>query len=125
MNVILVNFILSGTEGIIKENLTENILKAAYYGDLDGLRRSVQECPEAVTFFDDFTGASALHYSAGLGNYSCVEFLLACPKIDVGQKDFEGNTALDYALRVGHNKVFEILADRVFPNRNIGTKLGL
>jgi ankyrin repeat protein len=100
-------------------------LQAAYYGDLEGLKRAVSEHPECVNFSDDFTGATALHFSAGLGNYSCVRYLLSVPGIDLSLTDNEGKTAIQYAIRSGHNEIFVLIADRVFPNRHVAAKLGL
>ena len=125
MNVYSINFIVRTPEGMKKEDLSESILEYAYYGDLDGLKRAILEYPDCINFSDDFTGATALHFSAGLGNYSCVNFLLSVPGIDVRQLDNDGKSAMDYAVRTGHNEIFKLLADRVFPNRHNGAKLGL
>ena len=102
--------------------ITEDILAAAYYGDLDGIKRAVEEAPDAVKFSDKFTGSTALHISASLGNYSCVEFLVNCSGIDLFQKDNDGNEALAYAYEIGHYAIADLLADRMFPNRHLGKK---
>jgi len=125
MNNYSIKFNVRAPRGLMKENLSESVLQSAYYGDLEGLKIAVSKHPECVNFSDDFTGATALHLSAGLGNYSCVKYLLSVPGIDLGLTDNEGKTAIHYAIRSGHNEIVVLIADRVFPSRHIAATLGL
>lgn len=116
----IVNFITNYPEGMRREDLSEDIITAAYYGDLDAIKRAVAECPQSVTFTDQSTGSTALHFSAGLGNYSCVEFLVGCSEIDLFQKDHKGDHALMRAFQIGHKAIITLLADRMYPERHSG-----
>ena len=123
MGAYLIKFEVKTPLGVMKDSSSESVLQAAYYGDLDGLKRAVLENPDCVKYSDDFTGATALHFSAGLGNYSCVKYLLSIPGVDLTATDNDGKTAMHYAIRSGHNEIFVLLADRYFPNRRLSTGL--
>lgn len=90
-----------------------NILKAAYYGDVEELRRALDEFPEAINVRDSFTGATALHIAAGIGNLSCVEVLAGREGIDAHAKDYEGKYAVDKALDIGHYVIADLISNNL------------
>lgn len=118
MALIEIDFIIDFPQGMKNKELIENILTAAYYGDLEALRRATVEYPQSINFTDKFSGGTALHISAGLGNYSCVEFLLKANGVDAFQKDNDGNDALARAYEIGHYAICDLLADKMYPHRH-------
>ena len=116
----ILEFQIEDYTGKAIEGLQKNIIKCAYLGDLDGIKSAVKEDPTSVTFVDSFTGCSALHISAGLGNYSCVEFIISCRHVDLFQTDKKGVQAIARAFEVGHYAIADLLADKMYPNRKKG-----
>jgi len=118
----VVNFtpVLPGSE---KKLLSKNnILVSAFYGDIDGLKKAIEEDPRCLDSVDSASGGTALHIASGVGSYSCVEYLITRTKIDLFAQDVLGNTALTRAAKLGHSAVFELLADKMYPNRHLEAK---
>lgn len=103
-----------------EQHLKHDILRAAYYGDLEEIKAAVKEYEYAVCLRDSFTGSTALHFSSGLGNYSCVEFLVTCKHIDLSAKDNSGHDALDKAFMIGHDAICDLLTARIYPYGEMG-----
>ncbi|OXT02740.1 hypothetical protein B7H23_07660 [Notoacmeibacter marinus] len=112
------NLVLDLSHLITNRGVVENnILEAAHYGDLDTIKAAVAENADSVNFFDKFTGSTALHISAGSGNFSCVEFLAKCDGIDLFRADNDGKEAVHYAYEIGHYVIVDFLMDRMYPAR--------
>lgn len=104
------------TKGTMPEGLSHDIIKGAYYGDLDEVRAAVREFPGAIHLQDEWSGATALHVAASLGNYSIAEFLLGCEGIDPEAKDHKGQDALDRAFYSGHTELFKLVGSFIYPH---------
>jgi len=103
-----------------KEIVTrKNILIAAFYGDIRGLRDAISENSLSIHSVDDVSHGTALHIAAGVGSWTCVEYLVERTEIDLFAEDVLGNTALVRAGKLGHDAIFDYLANRMFPNRRI------
>ena len=100
-----------------------DLFSSAFFGDLDGMKAAIESDPRCIYAIDECTGATALHIAAGIGSFSCVNFLLKNSDVDLFAKDVRGDTALMRAAKLGHAAVFEIVSDRMYPNRKHSTAL--
>ncbi|WP_350335262.1 ankyrin repeat domain-containing protein [Coralliovum pocilloporae] len=117
----IISFNVIDNLGNLIKDFRHDIIEAAYYGDLDGIKQAVAENPACVHYVDEFTGKNALHFSAGLGNYSCAKYLVDHTDIDVNAEDKRGETALLHAARIGHDALGTMLMDKMNPYRHEST----
>lgn len=87
----------------------EGVHKAAYLGDLQGLKRIVSDDPRALSL-PSKDGWLPLHYACEHGHLACVEYLVSL-KANVDCRGRDGWTPLMWAARRGHLDVASYLLD--------------
>ncbi|GBB99504.1 hypothetical protein RclHR1_03540023 [Rhizophagus clarus] len=101
------------THSALSEEVIEEVIACARYGELEELRTIINLYPATYLELKDDQGNTALHMASANGHLEIVRFIIqtlgsSLKKIVNTQND-SGNTPLHWSALNGHEKVVELL----------------
>lgn len=115
MSIALDRYFTYEVEGVQSIDLEHNILRCAYYGDLEQLKAALAEAPNSINAVDQFAGRTAFMIAASLGNFSIVSHLAKHEGLDPLMKDHFGQDAFDLAWASGNSEVVRVIHGLIYP----------
>ncbi len=95
-----------------RRRLHAAFLEAVNIGDIDKVRRALNDAAIDINYAEPGTGLTALHIAAGRNAVAVLRLLISTGRCDIGKLDNQGRTAAVVAITVGRNPaVGRYLAD--------------
>jgi ankyrin repeat protein len=95
-----------------RRRLHAAFLEAINIGDIDKVRRALNDGAIDINYAEPGTGLTALHIAAGRNAVAVLRLLVGSGRCDLGRMDNQGRTAAIVAVTVGRNPaVGRYLAD--------------